>query len=76
MFIRDYRAPNIWGYTLIHLFVVVTLWSLYTAFYNLAKGNIVAHRKSMLGLYYGGCVTAGALALLTGRFLGQLVGHP
>ena len=73
MFIRDYRAPNIWGYTPIHLFVAVTFWSLITAFYNLAKGNITAHRKSMRGLYYGGCVTAGIVALLPGRFMGQLI---
>lgn len=75
MFIRDYRSPNIWGYTLIHLFVVVTFWSLITSFYNLAKGNITAHRKSMRGLYFGGCVSAGVVALLPGRFMGNLVWH-
>ena len=73
IFIRDYRAPNIGGYTLIHLFVVVTVWSLFTAFYSLAKGNIVKHRKAMQGLYYGGCVAAGLVALLPGRFMGNLV---
>ena len=69
MFIRDFRSPNIWGYTLIHLFVVVTAYSLFDSFYNLAKGNIAKHRKSMQGLYYGGCVTAGVVALLPGRFM-------
>lgn len=73
MFIRDYRSPNIWGYTLIHLFVVVTVWSLFDAFYSLAKGNIAKHRKAMQGLYYGGCVAAGVVALLPGRYMGNLV---
>lgn len=73
MFIRDYQSPNIAGYTLIHLFVVVTAWSLVESFYNLAKGNIVQHRKSMRGLYFGGCVAAGVVALLPGRYMGHLV---
>ena len=75
MFIRDFRSPNIWGYTLIHLFVVVTVYSLVGSFYHLSKGNIAKHRKSMQGLYYGGCVTAGVVALLPGRFMGNLVWH-
>ena len=73
MFIRDYHAPNVWGYTLIHLFVIVTVWSLFNAFYGLAKGNIIKHRKAMQGLYYGGCVAAGLVALLPGRYMGNLV---
>lgn len=73
LFIRDYRSPNIWGYTLIHLFVVVTGWSLFDAFYSLAKGNIAKHRKAMQGLYYGGCVAAGLVALAPGRYMGNLV---
>ena len=73
LFIRDYRSPNVWGYTLIHLFVVVTAWSLFDAFYSLAKGNIAKHRKAMQGLYYGGCVTAGLVALAPGRYMGNLV---
>lgn len=75
MFIRDYRNPNILGYTFIHLFVALTIWSLTTSFYHLAKGNIVAHRKAMQGLYFGGCVAAGVVALLPGRFMGNLVWH-
>ncbi len=73
LFIRDYRSPNIWGYTLIHLFVVVTIWSLFDAFYSLSKGNIANHRKAMKGLYFGGCVAAGVVSLLPGRYMGNLV---
>ena len=75
MFIRDYRTPNILGYTFIHLFVVLTFWSITNSFYHLAHGNIAAHRKAMQGLYFGGCVGAGVVALLPGRFMGNLVWH-
>jgi uncharacterized membrane protein len=73
MFIRDYRLPNIAGYTPIHLFVPYTLMGLALAFRALARGEIRAHRKHMIGLYLGACVTAGAFTLLPTRYLGQLV---
>ena len=75
MFIRDYRLPNIWGYTPIHLFVLLTAKGLFDAFYQLSKGNIVGHRKAMQGLYYGACLGAGAFTLLPSRYLGNLVWH-
>lgn len=73
IFIRDYRLPNIWGYTPIHLFVPLTFKGLFDAFYALYKGDIARHRKSMQGLYYGACLGAGAFTLLPSRYLGQLV---
>jgi uncharacterized membrane protein len=73
LFIRDFQLPNIAGYTLIHLFVPYTLGGLYLAFSKLLHGNIQGHRKSMIGLYLGACVGAGAFTLLPGRYLGQLV---
>ena len=73
LFIRDFNLPNIAGYTPIHLFVPYTLGGLYLAFAHLRRGHIEGHRKSMLGLYLGACVTAGAFTLLPGRYLGQLV---
>lgn len=76
LFIRDFRLPNIAGYTPIHLLVPFTLGSLFLAFRYLLRGNIAGHRKNMLGLYVGGCVVAGAFTLLPSRSLGQLVcGH-
>lgn len=76
LFIRDFRLPNIAGYTPIHLLVPFTLGSLFLAFRHLLRGNIAGHRKNMLGLYVGGCLVAGAFTLLPSRSLGQLVwGH-
>jgi uncharacterized membrane protein len=73
MFIRDFRLPNIAGYTPIHLFVPYTLGGLFLAFRHLLRGNIVGHRKTMLQLYLGACLITGAFTLLPSRFLGQLV---
>jgi uncharacterized membrane protein len=73
VFIRDFRLPNIGGYTPIHLLVPYTLWGLFGALWYVWQRNIAAHRKAMQGLYFGACVVAGAFTLLPGRYLGQLV---
>lgn len=73
LFIRDFRLPNIGGYTPIHLLIPLTLFSLYRAFRFLAEGNTTGHRKTMQWLYVGACVVTGAFTLLPGRYLGQLL---
>jgi uncharacterized membrane protein len=73
IFIRDFRLPNLAGYTPIHLLVPVTLAGLFGAFWSLARGNIARHRSLMQRLYIGGCIVAGSLTLLPQRYLGQLV---
>lgn len=73
LFIRDFRLPNIAGYTPIHLFVPYTLGGLYLAFRRLFQGDVAGHRKNMLGLYLGACVGAGIFTLLPSRYLGELV---
>ena len=73
IFIRDFRLPNINGFTLIHLLIPVVYSMLVLAFWFLARGNITGHRKTMQSLYVGACLAAGAFTLLPGRFLGNLV---
>ena len=75
IFIHDYRLPNIAGYTPIHLFIPVTVYSLVQAFRYLAKGNIAGHRQSMQSLYVSACVIAGIFTLLPQRYLGGLIWH-
>jgi uncharacterized membrane protein len=72
-FIRDYRMPNIAGFTPIHLFTLYVAWHLPRGVYFAKTGQIAAHRATMRGLYFGGCVVAGLFTLLPGRFLGNLV---
>jgi uncharacterized membrane protein len=72
-YIRGGELPNIAGFSPIHLFIPLVLIGLVGAFWFLAKGNIAAHRRTMVGLYFGACIGAGAFALLPSRILGQLV---
>jgi uncharacterized membrane protein len=73
LFIRDFRLPNVAGFTPIHLFIPATFIALFFAFRFLAQHNIAAHRKTMQRLYFGACVGAGIFALAPSRYLGQLV---
>ncbi|GAB3470759.1 DUF2306 domain-containing protein [Polaromonas eurypsychrophila] len=73
LFIRDFKLPNINGYTPIHLLIPVVVGMLALAFWFLARGNIRGHRLTMQGLYIGACLVAGSLALLPSRYLGKLL---
>lgn len=70
-FIRDYRMPNLAGFTPIHFFTVLVAWQLPRAVLAIRRGQVEAHRKAMRGLYQGGCLVAGLFTLLPGRFLGR-----
>ena len=73
LFIRDFRLPNLAGFTLIHLFVPYVMIGLAASFWYLANKKIDAHRKTMQRMYLGACIGAGAFALLPSRLLGQVV---
>ena len=73
LFIRDFRLPNLSGYTPIHLFVPYVLIGLVASFWYLGNKKIAAHRRTMQHMYLGACIGAGAFALLPSRYLGQLV---
>ncbi len=72
LFIRS-SLPNLAGFSPIHLLVPFTLFSLYAAFRYLRNGEIKGHRRTLIGLYIGACVVAGAFTLLPNRLLGQVV---
>ena len=73
VFIRDFRLPNITGYTPVHLLIPITFFSLYRAFKYLLAGNFQGHRLSMQWLYFSACIVAGSFTLLPGRYLGHLI---
>ena len=75
LFIRDFRLPNVMGYTPIHILTAVTLVGIVAALVFVARGNIAAHKHTMWRVYLVGCVGAGVFALLPSRVLGQLVWH-
>jgi len=61
------------GFTPIHLLIPVTLLGLFKGFRTPYLSDITRHRKTMVSLYLGACVTAGAFTLLPSRYLGQLI---
>ena len=69
-FIRDVHLPNIAGITPIHAFTVWVGWQLPRGVWLIRQGRVEAHRKTMRGIYQGGCLLAGLFTLLPGRFLG------
>jgi uncharacterized membrane protein len=73
LFIRDFRLPNLAGYTPIHLLVPVVAFSLFGAFWKLAQRDIAGHRRIMQWLYVAACVVTGFFTLLPQRYLGQLL---
>lgn len=72
-FIRDYHLPNIAGITPIHAFTVLVAIELPRGIWQIRHGRVDAHRKTMRGLFIGGCLLAGVFTLLPGRFLGTLL---
>lgn len=75
-FIRDYHLPNIAGVTPIHFFTAMVAISLPRGIWQIRHGQVDAHRKTMRGMYIGGCLVAGMFTLLPGRFLGNLLWTP
>ena len=73
VFIRDFRLPNLAGYTPIHLLVPLTLLGVVGAFWKLARRDIAGHRFVMQQLYFWACIVAGSFTLLPDRYLGRLV---
>lgn len=72
-FIRGGELPNLHGFSPIHALTLFVLWQLPRGIAFARQGNLVAHRKTMRGLYIGGCIVAGLFTLMPGRFLGQML---
>lgn len=72
-FIRDHGLPNVAGFTPIHLFTITVAVFLPLGIWRIRQGRVNAHRKTMTGVFVGGCVIAGLFTLLPGRFLGHLL---
>lgn len=76
VFIRDFRLPNLAGYTPIHLFTVLTIVGVAAGIAAAVRRRIALHRRVMWQVYLGGCIGAGLFALAPSRFLGQWLWQP
>jgi uncharacterized membrane protein len=61
------------GFSLIHLFSIMVLFSVPYAIYSVRKGQIGAHKKAMMGVIFGGLGIAGAFTLSPGRLLWEVL---
>lgn len=74
LFIRDFRLPNLAGYTPVHLLVAMTVGGIALAMWHISQRNIKAHRRAIL-FAYKGVVIAALFSLLPTRRIGMLVWH-
>jgi uncharacterized membrane protein len=70
-FIGSHAKLSVAGFSPIHLLTILVLTQLPRGVWHARQGRIEAHRKTMRGLYIGGCAVAGLFALLPWRFLGR-----
>ena len=71
LFISGSRGPRLAGFGPIHLLVPFALGTIVLSFRYLLQGNLSGHRRTMQGVYIGGCVVAGSFTLLPQLLLGQ-----
>lgn len=56
----------------IHLFSFLTLYTVPTAYTAIKKGNVRAHKRKMILLYFGAIIIAGSFTFVPGRFMHEL----
>lgn len=65
---------RLWGpYSFIHLLSIFTLCGLVMGIRAIRRGDVKGHRNTMIGLYGGALILAGAFTLLPGRRMHQLL---
>ena len=58
---------------LIHLFSVLVLYLVPSAYVAIRNGDVNKHKSKMVGLYIGGLLVAGSFAFMPGRLLHSLL---
>ncbi len=74
IFIRGFEGgsiPTFYGFSPIHLFVVLTLFSVPQSILAIKRGDVKAHASAVKGLYLGGMLIAGLFAFMPGRTMWQ-----
>ncbi|MFK7832394.1 MAG: DUF2306 domain-containing protein [Winogradskyella sp.] len=73
LFIPAYVGPTIFNhFGWIHLFSFLTIWTVPTAYIAIKKGNVKAHKRKMVLLYFGALIIAGGFTLMPGRYLHEV----
>lgn len=70
LFMPAHVGPRIFNhFGWIHLFSLLTLYSVPKAYFAARRGDVRSHKFSMIGLYVGGIIIAGSFTLVPGRYL-------
>lgn len=64
------RIFNHFGW--IHSFSFLTIYTVPTAYWAIKKGNVKAHKRKMILLYFGAIIIAGGFTFFPGRYLNDL----
>lgn len=65
--VGGYRLFNHFGW--LHIFSVVTLYTIPKSYLAIKRGDVKSHKWSMMMLYFGAILVAGSFTLLPGRYL-------
>jgi len=57
----------------IHSFSFLTIYTVPTAYFAIKKGNVKAHKRKMILLYFGAIIIAGGFTFVPGRYLHELL---
>lgn len=72
IFIKGFEGtgiPTLYGFSPIHLLVILTLYMVPKAIIEIRRGNVKAHARVVKGLYLGGMVVAGLFTFMPGRVM-------
>lgn len=61
------------GINALHAFTAITVVALWSGLAGIRRGNVQQHAGSMIGLYVGGLLIAGAFAFIPGRTMWNVV---
>lgn len=56
----------------IHSFSFLTIYTVPTAYLAIKRGNVKAHKRKMILLYFGAIIIAGGFTFVPGRYLHEL----
>lgn len=68
-----HELRQVGDFSLIHLLSIYTLAMLPLAIYYARRHRVEGHRKTMLGLFFGALVIAGAFTFVPGRIMSKVV---
>jgi uncharacterized membrane protein len=73
LFMQAKVGPQFLGhFGYLHLFSILTLYSVPTAYLAIRKGQVKKHKRKMVLLYFGAIVIAGGFTFVPGRFMYEL----